>query len=72
MMQWLSMVMTMNIGLALVCLGLLARTNECQKTLEQTFFGIGYMILFVTCVMFCVAALCAILTWRRLRSRRLS
>jgi len=67
MMQWLSMLMTMNMGLALVCLGLLARTNECQRNLEQAFFGVGYLILFVTCIMFCAAAFSSVLTWRRAR-----
>jgi hypothetical protein len=69
MMQWLSMLTTLNMGLALVCFGLLARANGCQRNLEQIFFGAGYIILSITCMVFCGAVFTSVITWRRNRAR---
>lgn len=72
MMQWLSVLTTLNMGFAFVCFGLLARANECQRNLEQTFFGAGYSILFITCMMFCVAVFTIIVRWTRNRTTRVT
>ena len=69
MMQWLSILTTLNMSLSLVCFGLLARTNECRRNLEQAFFGAGSIILFITCMMFCAAAFTVITTWKPNRAR---
>jgi len=63
--DWLATLMTLTLGLALILFGLLARVHGCQKNLEQAFFGAGYVVLFVSCMMFCAALLSIILAWRR-------
>jgi Ca2+/Na+ antiporter len=61
--------MTMlNIGLTLICIGLMARANECQKNMEDSFFMVDHLTMAASVIMLIIAAISSIVkSWKKRR-----
>lgn len=46
-MRWLCALLLLNLGLVLVCFGLMAQQNQCAKNLEDAFLKTGAVVLVV-------------------------
>jgi hypothetical protein len=64
--RWLVTFMLLNPGLTLICLGQMARVNQCQKNMETAFFQAGAVLLIVGAIFFLIASMESLLwlvTW---------
>jgi hypothetical protein len=55
--RWLVAFTIINPGLTLICFGLMARVNQCQKNMETAFFGTGVVLLIVAAIFFLIASM---------------
>ncbi len=55
--RWLVTFTLLNPGLTLMCFGLMARVNQCQKNMETAFFQAGAVLLIVAAIFFLIASM---------------
>jgi hypothetical protein len=65
--RWLVAVMMLNIGLTLICIGLMACANECQKSMEDAFLMVGRFAVIASLIMLTIAAISSLVEWWKRR-----
>jgi hypothetical protein len=55
--RWLVTFTLLNPGLTLICFGLMARVNQCQKNMETACFDTGAVLLIVAAIFFLIASM---------------